>query len=740
VSAAPGVAPGKGWWTAALLIAAATLAAHGWSLGDGLALDDHWHYHSIHQRPFEFSDLLHATTIDVKQQVGLWWQERDVRFVYARPVAVALLKASYALSGGSPVAAHAVSLVLHFLAGLLVYALCRLLTQRRGMALFGGLVFVIYPHTVYAAGWLAAQNIVLQTGLMLAALLVYVRASGLVLGPGGVEAQAASPAVPALRVGVFAVVILLWVLALGARENALMLPGILVAFDLAYGGRRQVLARWPAYLVFAVLGIAFLYWRLVGFYEPMPEVYVRRSDSGSYGLWLIAKLIHYLNSAVLPVPMTIGPSGRYDPFREIPVDMGVMTGLLVLVVAIYVWAARRERGYWIWPLWVVLAILPVLQVLATPHSGYLCGAGVAVGMAVALAALGRRPGRGWRRFATVAAVCVLLSHSVSMKVGRLLWKGMVYAEQFTTRAMIDAPPPESAERVFCINMPFAAIYAKRCVAEQIGPRIDALPFDVLTFAPDLLRMDAACMLVQTDDHAFTVELEDARYFSGLLGRFLIAGFRKPCRFEAGDRFVADGYTVEILEADAGGVRKIGFRFERPLHDPAHCFYIASDECGAVRLTFAKGSPPQPLPQPPATAIDVHKAATAVIEGHAEAAGTVFAGLRSTEPAIRETAAEVVDEHIRDVARALAAPMPQLLAQPDTLANSAEALWAWWQAEVDAEELVQIQHNRLHLRRIRHRRDEIKRARERMGYILHSDLVLTGKPYPSLRPNEPGCDR
>ena len=95
------------------------------------------------------------------------------------PFSVLLAKAVYRSSGGSAPVLHALSLALHFAAGVLVYHLCRMLTRSTGWSLVGGLLFVIHSHSVYAVGWLAAQNSVLQTVLLLAALLSYIRASGL---------------------------------------------------------------------------------------------------------------------------------------------------------------------------------------------------------------------------------------------------------------------------------------------------------------------------------------------------------------------------------------------------------------------------------------------------------------------------------------------------------------------------------------------------------------------------------
>jgi hypothetical protein len=739
---APGPAPNSRHALPVALgvLVAGTLLAHVWSLGDGLALDDHWHFHSFQRAGWSLGDLLDATTIDTRELVSLWWQEQPVRFVYARPVAVALLKGIYQFTGGSTFVAHAVSLLLHLAAALLVFWLARALIRSTGWGLVAGLAFALYPHAVYAVSWLAAQNIILQTVLMLAALALYVRASGLVLavspwdGPDRLQTEQ----VPAMRWGLLAVVIILWVAALFSRENAIMLPGVIVAFDLAYGGWRWMWRRMPGYVIFAVVGGAFLVWRLRFYYEPMPEVYVRRAGADGHLAWCIAKLLHYVCTALIPAPMTIGPTGRFDPFTETPRDV-VLMGVIVAVLGIaYGALAFRVRGWWIWPGWLLLAVLPVVPVLATPHSGYLCGVAVGLGLALALSQLAGRASRGGRVLAYALTALVLLSYAGSMKIGRLLWMGTVYAERTTVVDTAADPPPESARHVFLINWPFTSIYAQRCLAERAGPHIDGLDFHVLTFAPHLLRMDADCVLKQTGERRFTLTLRDQRYFTGLLGRFLIQGFRNPCPLQAGQRFTAEHFDVEILAADGDGVRQLAFTFRQPLSDPAYCFYLSSPNCPALRVTFGDRARPVDLGQPPTETAEVYAAADAVVAGDAQAAQPLFAALAATDPAVRNAAEHVLREQGPVIAESLAAPAGERLKGDGPLTPHAKELWQWWSHAVDDHELRAIYRDRVARARMRHQRDEIRRGRALISRYIHTDLFLTGPPYPSLRPGN--CDR
>ena len=84
----------------ALILAVATLAAHGQALWDGLFFDDHWHQAQLATRGWGWSDLLESATLEPSRFMEMWWQTQPIRWQYARPVSILLMKVVHALSGG----------------------------------------------------------------------------------------------------------------------------------------------------------------------------------------------------------------------------------------------------------------------------------------------------------------------------------------------------------------------------------------------------------------------------------------------------------------------------------------------------------------------------------------------------------------------------------------------------------------------------------------------------------------
>lgn len=89
-----------------LAIFGLTFAVHGWSLGDGLFLDDHLHQLKLEEARWTFADLLASSTIEPARFIHAWWQDKPIRWDYARPLAMAWAKAVQALSGGHVAVQH----------------------------------------------------------------------------------------------------------------------------------------------------------------------------------------------------------------------------------------------------------------------------------------------------------------------------------------------------------------------------------------------------------------------------------------------------------------------------------------------------------------------------------------------------------------------------------------------------------------------------------------------------------
>jgi len=550
--------------------------------------------------------------------------------------------------------------------------------------------------------------------------------------------------VPGLKRWSFLAAVILWCLAIGSRENALVLPVLAVAFDLAFGGWRQVRARRGPYAIMAAIMAAFLLWRAIWYYHPMPDFYLRRPDGLAYLAWCAAKLMHYLTAAVWLSPLMFGPTLRFNPFREVPGDCLLMFAILAVMGAGYYLACRRARGYWIWPMWILLAVLPVVPVMATPHSGYMPGVGFAVAMIIGPALRREIEPVSIGRWSPAVALWFLVATTTYMPIYRAMWYSVNAAERLTIARITAAAPPAGATDLFFINLPFVNIYVQphlhetwaKEVAKPSNSPEPAPRCHVLTYSSNVLRMEQRCRLEQLDANSFRLSIEGRPFFSGALGRFLIESMRDGRRMQTGEVIPGDLFNVEIVRADQEGVREMVFRFPRPLADARYFFYMTTNQCAAARVKFWGPEPPHDPTTAPRRTVgleDVKDAGRRLASGRAGAAGTLFAAMESDDPQVRSAAWAGLGPVARLVAKALASPVQDLLGAREPARADLLRLRRWWERCVDEQTLDALWVRRDDFTADRQTRDALFRIREIAARVIKTDLYLTDdKPFPGPR--------
>lgn len=715
------------FWARFLVLFAILLLAHGWAIGDGSVLDDHWHQKGLREHGWSYGEILRTLNITPADFSHAWWQTKQVCWDYLRPLFILLMKIVYVVIGNNnPVALHVCGIVLHLVSAALVWQLCRLVTRDERWSFLGAVLFVVYPHSGITVAWPSSLNVVMQTALVLGALLAYARASRLTVSP---QLESPHPATaPPISIPWFALCFFLWLLSLSTRENAVLMPGIFLAFDLVYGGRRQVWARRGVYILFFVIGVAFAIWRISAHIAPLPDVYFRRPSDNylEYAGWLVAKLLHYVTASVWLAPMSAGPTGRYNPWIESPGDCALMIAIIGALGGCYFAAARRVRGWWIWPLWIVLFLLPILPVVATPHSGYMSGAAYAVACAVALCGAFRSQRRVLARFTFGGVFVLMLGSAFLCAANRLQWEAIKASERYFGGWVKISPPPREATDVFCINLPFVNVYAKPMLDRQLGAPFAGKRFHVLTYAPYIMEMDRPTYVEQVDANSFTVEIEGQAYFSRLLGRFHLEGFRGPGLFKTGEVIRGEDFDVGIERADGEGVWKLRFTFPRPLDDPRYCFYLTSKTCGAMRVRFGD----RPLAKVrPYDLPDLQTARAMLDGGHARAAAFLF---DAVEGGSEKEAAGLLVPVCRTMAIAKGAAVQPLLAKDDLSIAEWRQVRSWWAAAVSDAELAEVWLHQDDFNAERWLRSEIEWERFLADFVFQSDLYLTGPPFSNPR--------
>lgn len=226
----------------------------------------------------------------------------------SRPLTFTVFWLCWHAGSGSPVPFHVVNSLLHAVAALLVGGLAALAARRlfRDEAPLAGLIAaLLYLSAPLVAGTVVYSyglSDILSTALALGALLLLVRRPG----PGPWSQVLAS---------------VLFILALGAKQSVIVLPLLVVAWDLFMGGWGEWKLRIRVYIPLVLLAAAYLGARALAFgrlgdLEGGTAIHRTGFYAGMQG----AMILEYLKLLFFPVGLTIDHlpvAAAYPPWLRI---------------------------------------------------------------------------------------------------------------------------------------------------------------------------------------------------------------------------------------------------------------------------------------------------------------------------------------------------------------------------------------------------------------------------------------
>ncbi len=260
------------------------------------------------------------------------------------PLKVLSLAIDHQLFGDAPPGYHATNLALHIANALLVYVMLTRVGARAGVALAVAILWAVHPVQVESVAWVSERKNVLSTLFFLLAFLTYLRFSD-------------RP-----RPGTYVALLVLFVAALLSKINTIVLPAIMLGYELAYRSRlrtRDVLATLPLLAVGAVIAWV----NLAG-----NPVHGGAYHGGSFWVTLRTTLTvipRYVGSIVAPLDL----ASYYDvPLRASWLESRVLVSTVAVAVALVATAVLiwRGRPLGFWLAWFFVTLAPMLNLVPFP--------------------------------------------------------------------------------------------------------------------------------------------------------------------------------------------------------------------------------------------------------------------------------------------------------------------------------------------------------------------------------------
>lgn len=541
---------------------------HGRCLDDGLFLDDYPHYRQLREADWSLTGLAAAARLElVGGVIDIWWLP-PITLRFFRPVAFGLMKLVYTLADWEPAALHAASLLWHLAAATLLMLLLRRLGASLGLAWAAAALFAIHPGHVATVQWIACQTELMVTTFLLGAALCCGRFRG---WPGFGE-----PAGPRAAFAWAAGTLLLFLLALGCRENAVMFPLVVAALEpLVWRRRRR--AALTLYAVFAAVWIGYFIVRgaVLGGLSVPPRPYVIPPTAPDFPRFVFDKALYYLLGEYALVPCV--PVGGLPYFQARPLLFYGLSAAVVALLMVVTIRFRREPAGLLGPAWLLGFMAPTLPVFASPHHLYLPGVGWAIGVMLILRGIGRSSGTAgravrWRRPAMWVSIVLLgtLFGAGTFYCGMAMETGQAVEDCLADEIAAAPSGLQDGDTLYIANLPLLGHYVRLAVEERTGRR--NLHVVALMWAPRLLGPATPTELTVIDDHTIEVRVAGDRYFAGPM-RLLTAEARGDDVPDAVDRLADLGLRARVIERDDRGVVALRFEFARPLSDPRlHLFW------------------------------------------------------------------------------------------------------------------------------------------------------------------------
>lgn len=556
------------------------LLCHAGSLHYGLFMDDHVHFQQLQDCDWSFAGLTDACRLEIVGGIVDVWFLPDCTLRFFRPLAFGLMKLTYTLAGWDPLGMHVASLAWHALVCVLLMLLLRQLGAGALLAWGVAALFAVHPGHVATVQWLACQTELMGTAFVLGAALSYLRFRG--WSNEGEDNR------PVWRRLLWAIAcLLLFLAALGCRENTIMLPAVLIGVECLLWRRRWREAI-GLYVAFAILGVAYLIvrWHALGPGAVPPKPYVIGIADAGFIRHALDKACYYLLGEFLLVPCV--PFAGLAYLRERPLVLYGLTLLVVAVIVLVYWGCRRKRPGLLGPAWLVGFMAPVLPVFAAPHHLYLPGIGWAITTMLILKRIGGVATRvNWRRQTAMWTCLVLLGTAlgaVSLSFSQAFDAAQRVEDLVVDEVAASAPRLHDGDTLYFVNLPIIAYCAGPAVERATGLRdLEVRP---LTWAPRVLGLvgsDVGVEITWRDARTFEVHLVGDRYFAGPMGSIVRAAGTHSTVTQTPASRAEHGFQVEALQSDGIEISALRFTFDRPIADAHLHLYWGSRRLWAFEL-------------------------------------------------------------------------------------------------------------------------------------------------------------
>ena len=471
-------------------------------------------------------DMFTTSTMDEKA-AGVWWTPKGVLPFY-RPIGELSFAVDYHIWGLRPLGFHLTNLVLHLGCTILVWRLARRLlssdARRGGWPIVVAIVFSLHPVHNEAVAWISGRFDLLVAACVLASTIAFLNAR-----------RSTGPWIRWL------ILSLLWfVLGLGCKETALMMPAFIVVLEILRwrdgdpaASHGRAVARVAGFGAVAAMYLVMRFALFGGLGHLPPPYGIDWTQPIVAGLTVLWSLLQYLLDFVLFVQVD---AFYIAPFwLSHPLLLSICAVITAVVIAATAWLSRGGRVFVTGVSWTLLFTAPALMAMPGERNVYLASVGAALAATAGLYGLAerlrqRRNATRWLRRASAALLVVWIG--ISQVEFGAMWCLASAGENVLRDIEAAMPDPPENARIYVVNQcPLSAIGFDQALKLRFG-RGDILGC-ALSLSPTL-EASTHDRIVQTGARSIRLERNGGDFFASAIELFHmfsqpVSGFPDGCR-------------------------------------------------------------------------------------------------------------------------------------------------------------------------------------------------------------------
>jgi protein O-mannosyl-transferase len=360
----------------------------------------------------------------------LWASTAAVQSRFYRPLLTLWFLLNKTFFGLNPHWFHVTTVLAHVAATALAFFVARSVLRDAGAALFAAAIFGLHPLQAESVSWISGVNDPLAAGLCFGSFLIYRRAM----------TKQQNRGIWWILAG------FLFLLALFAKEVSIVLPGIILIDLWLVPRNRPSGVAGSALPVISTYGIVSVFWLALRSWV-LGAAAISSPIPWSTVLLSAPKIILFnLYRVIYPR----GLSPQYDlRLIDSPATSGFLLSALILatLIALAIMAARRDSRLWVAFAWLVLPILPTLNLRWMNeddfiHDRYLYMSMLGVGLLMGFAYSGMRKRWPEQNLVRPLAACIVVILAFASAIQSQYWANDV---SLFSRAAARAPSNEWAE-------------------------------------------------------------------------------------------------------------------------------------------------------------------------------------------------------------------------------------------------------------------------------------------------------